>query len=213
VTHSRERLGPEMYYTFSIIARTTLIYKTDWRAHIDHICCVRNCTRRPGDARLIFRAAQALFAGAPNASLARVCGVPKATARSWRQGRRRAPLPVLRQLHSMLQARAAECDDLWRELGIEIPRREGEPRAVADLWKFASARAGERAARQTQSALAAETAPQVGQLVRRRDCPLSGDCVAKVESCRSTNFSRKHETRSNHRSAQPQSRYRSHLRV
>ncbi len=39
----------------------------------------------------------------------------------------------------MLQARAAECDDLWRELGIEIPRREGEPRAVADLWKFASA--------------------------------------------------------------------------
>ena len=27
----------------------------------------------------------------------------------------------------MLQARAAESNDLWRELGIEIPRREGEP--------------------------------------------------------------------------------------
>ena len=81
------------------------------------------------DTRLIYRACLALFPAAPNALLARSCDglVAKATAKSWRQGRRRAPLPVLRQIHRLLQERAAECDDLWRLLGIEIARREGEP--------------------------------------------------------------------------------------
>jgi hypothetical protein len=27
----------------------------------------------------------------------------------------------------MLQARCVECNELWRDLGIEIARREGEP--------------------------------------------------------------------------------------
>ena len=75
---------------------------------------------------LIHRAANALFAGAPNALLARAFDrpVPKATARSWRQGHRRAPLRVLRQLRLKLQARAAECNDLCRDLDNEIFRRE-----------------------------------------------------------------------------------------
>jgi hypothetical protein len=81
------------------------------------------------DARLIYRAAQALFLGAPSALLARECGtlVAKATARSWRQGHRRAPKPVLRQIRLMLQARAAECYSLCREFDNEIARRDGEP--------------------------------------------------------------------------------------
>jgi hypothetical protein len=84
---------------------------------------------RADDARLIYRAAQALFSGSPSALLARECGilVAKATARSWRQGHRRAPKPVLRQLRLMLQARAAECNSLCREFDIEIARRDGEP--------------------------------------------------------------------------------------
>jgi hypothetical protein len=82
---------------------------------------------RRDNARLIFRAAQALFPGAPSALLACACGVPKATARSWRQGRRRPPKPVLERVRLMLQARAAQCNELWREYGIEIARRDGEP--------------------------------------------------------------------------------------
>jgi hypothetical protein len=84
---------------------------------------------RTGDARLLDRAARALFEGAPSALLARSCDtlVAKATARSWRQGHRRAPLPVLRQLRAKLQARAAECNSLCRDLDFEIARREGEP--------------------------------------------------------------------------------------
>ena len=78
------------------------------------------------DAHLINGVAKALFTGAPSALLARTCGVPKATARSWRR-RGRAPLSVLRQLHYLLQARVAEINDFWRQLGIEIARREGEP--------------------------------------------------------------------------------------
>ncbi len=78
------------------------------------------------DAHLLDSAAQALFAGAPNALLARACGVRKPTVRSWRKGYRRAPLSVLRQVRLKLQARAAECNDIWRQLGIEIARREGE---------------------------------------------------------------------------------------
>jgi hypothetical protein len=85
---------------------------------------------RRDDARLIFRAAQALFLGAPNALLAGACGVPKATARSWRQGRRRPPKHVLERVRLMLQARAAQCNELWRQFGIEITRREGEPRRL-----------------------------------------------------------------------------------
>ena len=30
----------------------------------------------------------------------------------------------------MLQARAAQCNELWREFGNEIARREGEPRRL-----------------------------------------------------------------------------------
>jgi hypothetical protein len=84
--------------------------------------------RHPHDADLITRAAAALFTGAPNALLARSCDmlVAKATARSWRQGHRRAPVPVLRQLRLKLQARAAECNSLCREFDIEIARRDGE---------------------------------------------------------------------------------------
>jgi hypothetical protein len=82
---------------------------------------------RRDDARLLDRAARVLFAGAPSALLARHCGVPKATARSWRQGNRRAPKHVLIKLRLMLQARAAQCNALCREFGIEIARREGEP--------------------------------------------------------------------------------------
>jgi hypothetical protein len=85
--------------------------------------------RHPHDARLIYQATQALFAGAPNALLARSGDVlvPKATARSWRQGHRRAPVRVLRELRLQLQARGAECSSLCREFDIAIARREGEP--------------------------------------------------------------------------------------
>jgi hypothetical protein len=82
------------------------------------------------DARLIFRAAQALFPDAPNAALARACGVPKATVRSWRRGHRRPPKDVLEVIRLLLQVRAAHCNELWREFGIEIARREGEPRRL-----------------------------------------------------------------------------------
>jgi hypothetical protein len=41
--------------------------------------------------------------------------------------------------------------------------------------------------------------PNSGQTPVRLDCPLCADFVAKVESCRATNFSRKHEPRSNRR--------------
>jgi hypothetical protein len=85
--------------------------------------------QHPDDADLINRAARALFTGAPSALLARSCDVrvAKATARSWRQGHRRAPVRVLRQLRLMLQARCVECNELLRDFGIEIARREGEP--------------------------------------------------------------------------------------
>jgi hypothetical protein len=85
--------------------------------------------QHPDDADLINRAARALFTGAPSALLARSCDVlvAKATARSWRQGHRRAPVRVLKQLHLMLQARCVECNELLRDFGIEIARREGEP--------------------------------------------------------------------------------------
>jgi len=81
------------------------------------------------DADLINRAARALFTGAPNALLARSCDVfvAKATARSWRQGHRRAPIPVLKKLLLLLRLRCVECNELLRDFGIEIARREGEP--------------------------------------------------------------------------------------
>jgi len=79
-----------------------------------------------GDACLLDRAVRALFSGAPSALLAAEMSVPKATARSWRR-HRRAPMPVYRRIHRLLQERAAECYDLWRLLGIEIAKREGEP--------------------------------------------------------------------------------------
>jgi hypothetical protein len=81
------------------------------------------------DADLINRAARALFTGAPNALLARACDVfvAKATARSWRQGHRRAPVSVLKKLHLLLRLRCVECNELLRDFGIEIARREGEP--------------------------------------------------------------------------------------
>jgi len=85
--------------------------------------------QHPHYADLLNRAAQALFAGAPTALLARECGVfvAKATARSWRQGHRRAPVPVLKKLRLMLQIRAATCSSLCRDFDLEIARREGEP--------------------------------------------------------------------------------------
>jgi len=52
---------------------------------------------------------------------------PKATVRSWRDGRRRPPLSFLRQLRLELQARGAACHSLCREFDIAIFRREGEP--------------------------------------------------------------------------------------
>src|SRR6516225_940140 len=82
--------------------------------------------QRRGDACLLDRAVRALFSGAPSALLAAEMSVPKATARSWRR-HRRAPMPVYRRSHRLLQERAAECYDLWRLLGIEIAKREGEP--------------------------------------------------------------------------------------
>ena len=36
-------------------------------------------------------------------------------------------MPVYKRIHRLLQERAAECYDLWRLLGIEIAKREGEP--------------------------------------------------------------------------------------
>jgi hypothetical protein len=97
--------------------------------HITTFAPVETAMHHMDDARLIYRAAQALFPGAPNALLARSCDVvvAKATARSWRRGHRRAPLPVLRQLRLMLQLRCVECNVLLRDFGIEIARREGEP--------------------------------------------------------------------------------------
>ena|SRR6516162_1489672 len=85
--------------------------------------------QHPHYADLIDRAARALFAGAPNALLARECGllVAKATARSWRQGHRRAPVSVLKKLHLLLRLRCVECNELLRDFANEIARREGEP--------------------------------------------------------------------------------------
>ena len=37
-----------------------------------------------------------------------------------------APKSLIIKLRLMLQARAAECNELWREFGIEIARRDGE---------------------------------------------------------------------------------------
>jgi hypothetical protein len=83
--------------------------------------------QRPDDAELINRAALALFRGAPNALLASECDalVAKSTARSWRR-RGRAPVSVLRKLLLLLRLRCVECNELLRDLGIEIARREGE---------------------------------------------------------------------------------------
>jgi hypothetical protein len=94
----------------------------------------------PDDARLICRASEALFPGAPSALLARSCDkpVPKATARSWRQGRRRAPLPVLRRIHRLLQERLLSA----MTSGVCLASRLGvraNGRIVEDLWKFACA--------------------------------------------------------------------------
>jgi hypothetical protein len=85
--------------------------------------------KHPHYADLINHAAQALFAGAPTALLAREGDVlvPKATARSWRQGHRRAPVSVLKSLRRMLHVRGAECFSLCRDFDLEIARREGEP--------------------------------------------------------------------------------------
>ena len=82
--------------------------------------------QRRVDACLLDRAVLALFPSAPSALLAAEMSVPKATARSWRR-HRRAPMPIYRRIHRLLQERAAECNDLWRLLGIEIAKREGEP--------------------------------------------------------------------------------------
>ena len=85
--------------------------------------------KHPDYADLINRAAQALFAGAPTALLSRCCdtAVAKATARSWRQGHRRAPVSVLKKLRQLLLMRCVECNELLRSFDLEIPRREGEP--------------------------------------------------------------------------------------
>lgn len=80
------------------------------------------------DARLLDRAAHLLFAGQPTALLVRVAGVPKGTVKAWRQGRRRAPIRVLRQLLPILQARAAECNSTYSDIENWIFRREVEPR-------------------------------------------------------------------------------------
>jgi hypothetical protein len=71
--------------------------------------------QHPDDA-LVARAAELLFTAAPSSLLSRAAGVAKATARSWRRGHRRAPLPVLRLLHTELQRRGAECFSVLREL-------------------------------------------------------------------------------------------------
>jgi len=80
------------------------------------------------DARLLDRAARLLFAGMPTALLAGMARAPKATAKSWRQGRRRAPIRVVRQLLPLLQAHAAECNSLHRDIENWIFVREVEPR-------------------------------------------------------------------------------------
>src|SRR6516165_3785563 len=84
--------------------------------------------QRPDDAELINRAALALFRGAPSALLARECDVlvAKSTARSWRR-RGRAPVSVLKRLRRLAHLRCVECNELLRDLDIEIARREGEP--------------------------------------------------------------------------------------
>jgi len=87
--------------------------------------------RRHDDAHLLDRAARALFAGAPSALLAASCGQrAKSTVRSWRQGHRRPPLVVLKHLRQLVQERAAECNELWRDIGFEIDRRKYAPPPV-----------------------------------------------------------------------------------
>ena len=83
--------------------------------------------QRPDDAELINRAALALFRGAPSALLARECDlrVAKSTARSWRR-RGRPPVRVLKRVRRLLHLRCVECNELMRDLDIEIARREGE---------------------------------------------------------------------------------------
>ena len=54
-------------------------------------------------------------------------GVAQVTVRSWRQGHRRPPLIILQYLHHLLQVRAAECNELWRDFGNEIERRQYAP--------------------------------------------------------------------------------------
>jgi hypothetical protein len=40
------------------------------------------------------------------------------------------PKDVLEAIRLLLQVRAARCNELWREYGIEIDRREVEPRRL-----------------------------------------------------------------------------------
>jgi hypothetical protein len=105
-------------------------YANDLRADsATTLASIHTGMQHPHYADLINRAAQALFAGAPSALLAREFDVlvAKSTASSWRRGHRRASLSALKSLRWKLQARAAECHSLCREFDLEIDRREGEP--------------------------------------------------------------------------------------
>ena len=46
------------------------------------------------------------------------------------RGRGAFPKDVLEAIRLLLQVRAARCNELWREYGIEIDRREVEPRRL-----------------------------------------------------------------------------------
>lgn len=102
---------------------------------------LKTAMRRHDDAHLLDRAARALFAGAPSALFASSWGwrVAKSTVRSWRQGHRRPPLVVLKHLRQLVQERAAECNELWRDLGFEIDRRQYGPppprRGFMEIWE------------------------------------------------------------------------------
>src|SRR5262249_8939849 len=86
----------------------------------------RSCTT-PCDARLVDRAAQALFAGAPPALLARWCGVlvAKATARTG-GGTVAVCRRMSRNDSTIWRKGVAECCELCRDFDNAIARRDGE---------------------------------------------------------------------------------------
>ena len=82
-------------------------------------------------------ASRLLSPDAPNQALARLIQRPKAVARSYARGDRRASLEALKQIQEALRERARACwalSNCGGELFAEIARREQEARLPKSLY-------------------------------------------------------------------------------